>query len=206
MFVTETLFCLSLGAGVLYGDSQLNNNIGSPDAALSTHTVVVMYCSWCNLLMNLSFPVLLILASQRIEDIIGWDLPSDTTKRGSLPSVVEYCILAWVAGNEDLTKRIILVFGGFSCFLSCSHIFLWNVLIKCNRAKMFWFNLQLTPARKLFFTWFSTISNYAVQFPSNLCNSHTDGLLIYVSLLSPRLSLRYSDCTVSTNGTAFLTG
>ena len=44
------------------------------------------------------FPVLLILASQRIEDIMGWDLPSDTTKRGSLPSVVEYCILAYVAG------------------------------------------------------------------------------------------------------------
>ena len=45
------------------------------------------------------FPVLLILASQRIEDIMGWDLPSDTTKRGSLPSVVEYCILAYVAGE-----------------------------------------------------------------------------------------------------------
>ena len=44
------------------------------------------------------FPVLLILASKRIEDIMGWDLPSDTTKRGSLPSVVEYCILAYVAG------------------------------------------------------------------------------------------------------------
>ena len=45
------------------------------------------------------FSVLLILASQRIEDIVGWDLPSDTTKRGSLPSVVEYGVLAWVAGN-----------------------------------------------------------------------------------------------------------
>ena len=75
--------------------------------------------------------VLLILASQRIEDIMGWDLDTDTTKaslqdtpatifqteniqlksvpasslscedcyqRGSLPSPVEYCILAWVAG------------------------------------------------------------------------------------------------------------
>ena len=42
--------------------------------------------------------VLLILASQRIEDIMGWDLTTDTTKRGSLPSAVEYCILAWVAG------------------------------------------------------------------------------------------------------------
>ena len=44
------------------------------------------------------FLVLLILASQRIEDIMGWDLPSDTTKRGSLPSLVEYFILAYVAG------------------------------------------------------------------------------------------------------------
>ena len=43
--------------------------------------------------------VLLILASQRIEDIVGWDLTTDTTKRGSLPSVVEYCILAYVAGE-----------------------------------------------------------------------------------------------------------
>ena len=44
------------------------------------------------------FLVLLILASKRIEDIMGWDLPSDTTKRGSLPSLVEYFILAYVAG------------------------------------------------------------------------------------------------------------
>ena len=48
------------------------------------------------------FPVLLILASQRIEDIMGWDLPSDTTKRGSLPSLVEYFILAYVAGMQGL--------------------------------------------------------------------------------------------------------
>ena len=27
---------------------------------------------------------------------MGWDLDTDTTKRGSLPSPVEYCILAWV--------------------------------------------------------------------------------------------------------------
>ena len=47
---------------------------------------------------TLFFAVLLILASQRIEDIVGWDLTTDTTKRGSLPSAVEYCILAWVAG------------------------------------------------------------------------------------------------------------
>ena len=57
------------------------------------------------------FPVLLILASQRIEDIMGWDLPSDTTKRGSLPSVVEYCILAYVAGIWRLW-----VVGTFICF------------------------------------------------------------------------------------------
>ena len=48
---------------------------------------------------SMMISVLLILASQRIEDIMGWDLPSDTTKRGSLPSVVEYCILAYVAGQ-----------------------------------------------------------------------------------------------------------
>ena len=54
------------------------------------------YISDCLLLL---FLVLLILASQRIEDIVGWDLPSDTTKRGSLPSVVEYGVLAWVAGE-----------------------------------------------------------------------------------------------------------
>merc|ERR550532_3334328 len=52
----------------------------------------------CNSASYFFFLFLLILVSQRIEDIMGWDLPSDTTKRGSLPSVVEYCILAYVAG------------------------------------------------------------------------------------------------------------
>jgi len=52
----------------------------------------------CNSSSYFTFLFLLILASQRIEDIVGWDLPSDTTKRGSLPSVVEYGVLAWVAG------------------------------------------------------------------------------------------------------------
>ena len=61
------------------------------------------------------FPVLLILASQRIEDIMGWDLPSDTTKRGSLPSVVEYCILAYVAGG-DLHMIMISVSSGLLLF------------------------------------------------------------------------------------------
>ena len=45
--------------------------------------------------------VLLILASQRIEDVLGWDYGESgvATKRGSKPSLVESCILAWVAGN-----------------------------------------------------------------------------------------------------------
>ncbi len=46
--------------------------------------------------------VLLILASQRIEDVIGWELKTDSTKRGSPPSLVESCILAWVAGWYQL--------------------------------------------------------------------------------------------------------
>ena len=41
---------------------------------------------------------MLILASQRIEDVLGWDYGGDVTKRGSKPSLVESCILAWVAG------------------------------------------------------------------------------------------------------------
>ena len=32
---------------------------------------------------------------------MGWDLPSDTTKRGSLPSLVEYFILAYVGGEKN---------------------------------------------------------------------------------------------------------
>jgi transient receptor potential cation channel subfamily C len=46
----------------------------------------------CNSASYFFFLFLLILVSQRVEDIIGWDLPSDTTKRGSLPSVVCICI------------------------------------------------------------------------------------------------------------------
>ena len=53
----------------------------------------------CNSASYFFFLFLLILVSQRIEDVIGWDLPSDTTKRGSMPSAVEYAILAWVAGH-----------------------------------------------------------------------------------------------------------
>ena len=43
--------------------------------------------------------VLLILASQRIEDMIGWEFNSNATKRGASPSLVESFILAWVAGK-----------------------------------------------------------------------------------------------------------
>lgn len=48
---------------------------------------------------------MLILASQRIETVIGGWLWGDTgpeedipTKRGSPPSIVEWFILAWVSG------------------------------------------------------------------------------------------------------------
>ena len=36
----------------------------------------------------------------RVEDVIGWDYGDDSnaTKRGAKPSLVESCILAWVAG------------------------------------------------------------------------------------------------------------
>ena len=57
----------------------------------------------------LSHLVLLILASQRIETVFAEWLDSDfleqyfsedvTTKRGSMPSLVEWAILAWVAGK-----------------------------------------------------------------------------------------------------------
>ena len=47
--------------------------------------------------MTFSIAVLLILASQRIEDVLGWDYAaSSATKRGATPSLVESCILAWV--------------------------------------------------------------------------------------------------------------
>ena len=57
----------------------------------------------------ISFLVLLILASQRIEVVLAEWLQTEwlqeyfsgdvTTKRGSMPSMVEWAILAWVAGN-----------------------------------------------------------------------------------------------------------
>ena len=74
------------------------------------------------------FPVLLILASQRIEDIMGWDLPSDTTKRGSLPSVVEYCILAYVAGTLFNIQHIIIMVS-----VLCGVV--WTLVIQSNNCQ-----------------------------------------------------------------------
>lgn len=55
------------------------------------------------------FTVLLILASQRIESVLdgllGLSNETDsktqdvTTKRGALPSIIEWFILSWVAGT-----------------------------------------------------------------------------------------------------------
>ena len=50
--------------------------------------------------------VLLILASQRIEDMIGWEFNSNATKRGASPSLVESFILAWVAGQLYINSII----------------------------------------------------------------------------------------------------
>ena len=57
-----------------------------------------------------SAPVLLILASQRIEVVIAewfqneklkeWLSHDVTVKRGSTPTMVEWAILAWVAGKK----------------------------------------------------------------------------------------------------------
>ena len=57
----------------------------------------------------ISVLVLLILASQRIEEVLAdlldssWlkeHFPGDgSTTRGSMPSIIEWAILAWVAGN-----------------------------------------------------------------------------------------------------------
>merc|ERR550532_3331416 len=56
----------------------------------------------CNSASYFFFLFLLILASQRIEDLFPkeWDFgqPGSSTKRGAGPSPVESCILAWVAG------------------------------------------------------------------------------------------------------------
>ena len=59
---------------------------------------------------NFLFSVLLILASQRIEGVLAEWLQTEwlknyfaddvTTKRGSMPSLVEWAILAWVAGKS----------------------------------------------------------------------------------------------------------
>ena len=62
------------------------------------------------LIIILLFTVLLILASQRIEGVLAEWLQTEwlknyfaddvTTKRGSMPSLVEWAILAWVAGKS----------------------------------------------------------------------------------------------------------
>lgn len=59
--------------------------------------------------MDLAKAVLLMLASQRIESVVGmwfWgteiDGPDDyeaPTKRGATPSAIEWMILAWVSGK-----------------------------------------------------------------------------------------------------------
>ena len=65
----------------------------------------------------ISILVLLILASQRIETVMAEWLQSDwlkknfaadvTTVRGSMPSLVEWAILAWVAGNTTIFIAIL---------------------------------------------------------------------------------------------------
>ena len=77
-------------------------HLGSPKYLHNSHSIIQIVSNTSNN-FNLysSLSVLLILASQRIEDIMGWDLPSDTTKRGSLPSLVEYFILAYVGGEKN---------------------------------------------------------------------------------------------------------
>ncbi|KAF4523848.1 hypothetical protein B566_EDAN012549 [Ephemera danica] len=56
----------------------------------------------CHSASYFTFLFMLILASQRIESVIGDWLPEpqadEPTKRGALPSIVEWVILAWVCG------------------------------------------------------------------------------------------------------------
>ncbi|XP_014281513.1 transient receptor potential-gamma protein isoform X5 [Halyomorpha halys] len=61
----------------------------------------------CHSASYFTFLFLLILASQRIETLLDWaggdgsgsiQPPQVTTKRGSLPSIIEWMILGWVAG------------------------------------------------------------------------------------------------------------
>lgn len=71
---------------------------------------VVWFYYYIVLITALSISVLLILASQRIETLLDWagaggpegqrqPIPV-TTKRGSLPSIIEWLILGWVAGKN----------------------------------------------------------------------------------------------------------
>lgn len=67
---------------------------------------VILYHLYATV-MNPIFAVLLILASQRIEtELVDMLMPSlkcfvatDVTTRGSPPSLIEWLILAWVAGE-----------------------------------------------------------------------------------------------------------
>ncbi len=73
----------------------------------------------CNVCAAACFLVLLILASQRIEVVIAewfqneklkeWLSHDVTVKRGSTPTMVEWAILAWVAGMAlSLSKKPLL--------------------------------------------------------------------------------------------------
>ena len=98
----------------------------------------IFWRQWLNIIQTYTiwfFPllVLLILASQRIETVFAEWLDSDfleqyfsedvTTKRGSMPSLVEWAILAWVAGKTPLISYSIyhcikLYFNVISVFLA----------------------------------------------------------------------------------------
>ena len=53
----------------------------------------------------LMISIILIIIINIISIFFRWESPSDTTKRGSLPSAVEYVILAWVAGHHHDSIR-----------------------------------------------------------------------------------------------------
>lgn len=70
-----------------------------------------------------TFPVLLMLASQRIESVVsGWFSGATQvvqleapTKRGATPSAVEWLILAWVSG------KLIIVLGRLNLYIFMPH-------------------------------------------------------------------------------------
>lgn len=91
--------------------------IGSSGSRLETPAGISIDAAGCRLLgrhgeiklIVTSVAVMLILASQRIESVLGdlfgmasveESIASDvTTKRGALPSIIEWFILSWVAGG-----------------------------------------------------------------------------------------------------------